>query len=134
MFLFVIVTNIFSNKPGRSEATLVKPIAEMIKGANGMVVATTFASNVARLKTLAQAGIDAGRSVCVLGRSMQKMLGYAHSTGVLDDFPPTIQLEDVPNIPRENLMLLVTGSQGEGSCCFCSTSAWKIFRHYNARG
>ena len=107
-------TNIFSNKPGRSEATLVKPIAEMIKGANGMVVATTFASNVARLKTLAQAGIDAGRSVCVLGRSMQKMLGYAHSTGVLDDFPPTIQLEDVPNIPRENLMLLVTGSQGEG--------------------
>ncbi|MDA8853686.1 ribonuclease J [Amylibacter sp.] len=107
-------TNIFSNKPGRSEATLVKPIAEMIKGANGMVVATTFASNVARLKTLAQAGIDAGRSVCVLGRSMQKMLSYAHSTGVLDDFPPTIQLEDVPNIPRENLMLLVTGSQGEG--------------------
>ena len=107
-------TNIFSNKPGRSEATLVKPIADMIKSANGMVVATTFASNVARLKTLAQAGIDAGRSVCVLGRSMQKMLGYAHSTGVLDNFPPTVQLEDVPNIPRENLMLLVTGSQGEG--------------------
>jgi len=78
-------TNIFSNKPGRSEATLVKPIADMIKSANGMVVATTFASNVARLKTLAQAGIDSGRSVCVLGRSMQKMLGYAHSTGVLDN-------------------------------------------------
>ena len=107
-------TNIFSTKPGRSEATLVKPIAKMIKGANGMVVATTFASNVARLKTLAQAGIDAGRSVCVLGRSMQKMLGYAHATGVLDNFPPTIELEDIPNIPRENLMLLVTGSQGEG--------------------
>ena len=107
-------TNIFSTKPGRSEATLVKPIAKMIKGANGMVVATTFASNVARLKTLAQAGIDAGRSVCVLGRSMQKMLGYAHSTGVLDNFPPTVELEDIPNIPRENLMLLVTGSQGEG--------------------
>lgn len=106
-------TNIFSNKPGRSEATLVKPIADMIKGASGMVVATTFASNVARLKTLAQAGVDAGRSVCVLGRSMQRMLGYAHATGVLDNFPPTIELEDVPNVPRENLMLLVTGSQGE---------------------
>tara|TARA_R110002096_G_scaffold120749_8_gene261628 strand:+ start:1092 stop:2759 length:1668 start_codon:yes stop_codon:yes gene_type:complete len=107
-------TNVFSNKPGRSEATLVKPIADMIKGASGMVVATTFASNVARLKTLAQAGVDAGRSVCVLGRSMQRMLGYAHATGVLDNFPPTIELEDVANVPRENLMLLVTGSQGEG--------------------
>ncbi len=107
-------TNVFSNKPGRSEATLVKPIADMIKGASGMVVATTFASNVARLKTLAQAGVDSGRSVCVLGRSMQRMLGYAHATGVLDNFPPTIELEDVPNVPRENLMLLVTGSQGEG--------------------
>lgn len=107
-------TNVFSPKPGRSEATLVKPIADMIKGASGMVVATTFASNVARLKTLAQAGVDAGRSVCVLGRSMQRMLGYANATGVLDNFPPTVDLEDVPSIPRENLMLLVTGSQGEG--------------------
>jgi len=107
-------TNVFSHKQNKSEATLVKPIADMIKGASGMVVATTFASNVARLKTLAQAGVDAGRSVCVLGRSMQRMLGYAHATGVLDNFPPTIELEDVPNVPRENLMLLVTGSQGEG--------------------
>ena len=112
--LICVSTNVFSNKPGRSEATLVKPIADMIKGASGMVVATTFASNVARLKTLAQAGVDAGRSVCVLGRSMQRMLGYAHATGVLDNFPPTIELEDVANVPRENLMLLVTGSQGEG--------------------
>ena len=107
-------TNVFSKKENRSESTLKKPISEMIKGASGMVVATTFASNVARLKSLAQAGQDAGRSVCVLGRSMQRMLGYANATGVLKDFPPTIDLEDVPNVPRENLMLIVTGSQGEG--------------------
>lgn len=118
-------TNVFSNKPGRSEATLVKPIADMIKGASGMVVATTFASNVARLKTLAQAGVDSGRSVCVLGRSMQRMLGYAHATGVLDNFPPTIELEDVPNVPRENLMLLVTGSQGEGRAASASLARGK---------
>jgi ribonuclease J len=118
-------TNVFSNKPGRSEATLVKPITEMIKGASGMVVATTFASNVARLKTLAQAGVDAGRSVCVLGRSMQRMLGYAHATGVLDNFPPTIELEDVASVPRENLMLLVTGSQGEGRAASASLARGK---------
>ncbi|GHA53538.1 MBL fold hydrolase [Amylibacter ulvae] len=106
-------TNVFSTQPGRSEATLPEPLGKMIKGASGMVVATTFASNIARLRTLAQAGVDAGRSVCVLGRSMQRMLGYAQSTGVLDNFPPTIPLEDIQDVPRDHLMLLVTGSQGE---------------------
>jgi ribonuclease J len=107
-------TNVFSPTAGRSESTLNANITQLIRDASGMMVATTFASNVARLKTLAQAGVDAGRSVCVLGRSMQKMLGYAHSTGVLDNFPPTVELEDAQTIPRENLMLIVTGSQGEG--------------------
>ncbi len=107
-------TNVFSPHRGKSESTLSANITELIASASGMMVATTFASNVARLKTLAQAGVDAGRSVCVLGRSMQRMLGYAHSTGVLEDFPPTVELEDIGDIPRENLMLIVTGSQGEG--------------------
>ena len=107
-------TNVFSHHAGRSEGTLREPISGLIKEASGMVVATTFASNIARLKTLAQAGVDAGRSVCVLGRAMQRMLGYAHASGVMTDFPPTVALEDIGDIPRENLMLLVTGSQGEG--------------------
>ena len=107
-------TNVFSPNAGRSENTLRKPISELIASAEGMVVATTFASNIARLKTLAQAGVDAGRSVCVLGRAMQRMLGYGHASGVLKDFPPTVSLDDIDDIPRENLMLLVTGSQGEG--------------------
>lgn len=106
-------TNVFSREAGRSESTLPVPLGKLIKNASGMVVATTFASNIARLKTLAQAGVDAGRSVCVLGRSMQRMLGYAQSTGVLKDFPATVPLEDVHEIPRDQLMLLVTGSQGE---------------------
>jgi len=107
-------TNVFSPLPGRSEAGLRADISALIKQASGMMVATTFASNVARLKTLAQAGVDAGRSIVVLGRSMQKMMDYANFAEVLHDFPPTIDLEDARDIPRENLMLLVTGSQGEG--------------------
>jgi len=106
-------TNIFSPKPGRSEKTLVKPIADLIRTGKGLVVATTFASNVARLKTLAQAGADAGRSVLVLGRAMRRMIDVAQSTGVLTDFPPTVDLDDAGDIPRASLMILVTGSQGE---------------------
>lgn len=106
-------TNIFSPKPGRSEATLIGPITELVKSAEGLVVATTFASNVARLKTLAQAGVDAGRTVLVLGRAMQRMISVAQSTGVLTNFPPTVSLDESDEVPRGNLMILVTGSQGE---------------------
>ena len=106
-------TNVFSPLPGRSEATLTKPISALISTAKGLVVATTFASNVARLKTLAQAGVDAGRTVVVMGRSMKKMIAVSQATGVLTDFPPTIPSEEASDIDRQNLMILVTGSQGE---------------------
>lgn len=78
-----------------------------------MVVATTFASNVARVKTLAEAGQAAGRSVCLLGRAMRRMIEASVDTGVLTDFPETVTPEDARDIPRESLMLIVTGSQGE---------------------
>jgi ribonuclease J len=106
-------TNVFSTHPGRSESTLKEPLAELIKGAGGMVVATTFASNVARLKTLAEAGIAADRSVCLLGRAMKRMVSASEQAGVLKDFPRTITPEEALDVPRRNLMLIVTGSQGE---------------------
>jgi ribonuclease J len=106
-------TNAFVQNPGRSEAVLGPEIEALVKSVRGMVVATTFASNVARVKTLAEAGRAAGRSVCLLGRAMKRMIGAATETGVLTDFPATVEAEDAANIPRENLMLIVTGSQGE---------------------
>ena len=48
-----------------------------------MVVATTFASNVARLRTLAEAATSSGRSICLMGRAMRKMVQAALETGVL---------------------------------------------------
>ncbi|MDF2140024.1 ribonuclease J [Paenirhodobacter sp. CAU 1674] len=106
-------TNVFSHQPGRSEATLAAPLTELIAAQEGMIVATTFASNVARLKTLAEAGRAAGRSICLLGRAMKKMVTAAEETGVLKGFPGTIPAEQAVEIPRNNLMLIVTGSQGE---------------------
>ena len=106
-------TNAFVQTPGRSEAVLGPEIEALVRGSGGMVVATTFASNVARVKTLAEAGRAAGRSVCLLGRAMRRMITAAVETGVLTDFPPTVTPEDAVKIPRENLMLVVTGSQGE---------------------
>ncbi|MEL6799319.1 MAG: ribonuclease J [Pseudomonadota bacterium] len=106
-------TNVFSLHPGRSEATVGPEIERLVAGQKGMVVATTFASNIARVKTLAEAGQRAGRSVCLLGRAMRRMIEAGVESGVLSDFPKTVTPEDATAIPRENLMLIVTGSQGE---------------------
>ncbi len=106
-------TNVFSPDPGRSEASVGPEITKLVKSAKGMVVATTFASNVARVKTLAEAGEAAGRSIVLMGRAMKRMVEAAVETGVLTDFPPVVSPEAAQDIQRENLMLLVTGSQGE---------------------
>ncbi|MBS3981742.1 MAG: ribonuclease J [Rhodobacteraceae bacterium] len=106
-------TNVFSTHAGRSEATLAEPLTELIRSCSGMVVATTFGSNVARLKTLAEAGRAADRTICVLGRSMKRMLSAAEEAAVLSGFPKTVTPEEALEVPRRNLMLLVTGSQGE---------------------
>ncbi len=106
-------TNVFSPHPGRSESSVGPAIEELVAGAGGMVVATTFASNIARVKTLAEAGRAAGRSVVLLGRAMRRMITAGVETGILTDFPPTIAPEDAADVPRENLLVLATGSQGE---------------------
>ncbi|MGB3408808.1 MAG: ribonuclease J [Jannaschia sp.] len=106
-------TNVFSQHAGRSEATVGPEIEKLLKSAQGMVVATTFASNVARVKTLAEAGERAGRSIVLLGRAMKRMVEASVETGVMTSFPPVVSPEEARGIPRENLMLLVTGSQGE---------------------
>lgn len=106
-------TNVFSLHAGRSESSIREPIRDLVAGHGGMVVATTFASNVARLKTLAEAARAADRSVCLMGRAMKRMVSAAEQSGVLTDFPRTISPEDAADVPRGNLMLIVTGSQGE---------------------
>ncbi|MCG6901524.1 MAG: ribonuclease J [Rhodobacter sp.] len=106
-------TNVFSAHPGRSESSVGGEIERLIKSASGVFAATTFASNIARVKTLAMAGQRAGRSVVLLGRAMRRMVTAGIETGILADFPSVVSPEDAASIPRENLMLLTTGSQGE---------------------
>jgi ribonuclease J len=118
-------TNVFSLHPGRSESEVGPEIRKLVESAKGMVVATTFASNVARVRTLAEAARDAGRSVCLLGRAMRRMVEASVVTNVLTNFPTTVSVEEAENIPRENLMLIVTGSQGERRAASAALSRGK---------
>jgi ribonuclease J len=106
-------TNIFSPQPGRSEALLANPLLDFVMAQRQMVVATTFASNIARLKTLAEAGVAAGRKICLLGRAMRRMITVGIETGILTSFPPVVSPEEAAELPRDKVLLIVTGSQGE---------------------
>jgi ribonuclease J len=122
-------TNVFSRHEGRSESQLAEPIGKLIAEARGMVVATTFASNVARLKTLADAGVAQGRSICLLGRAMKRMVTAAVEAGVLTDFPRTLSPEEATEVPRGSLMLIVTGSQGERRAASAALSRGSYLGH-----
>ncbi len=113
-------TNVFSKSEGRSEATLTDNIHGYIAGCKGMVVATTFASNVARVRTLAQAGVRAGRKVILVGRSMDNMVSTSHKTKVLQDMPAVMEAEDYDPKDHNKTMVICTGSQGE----YRAASGW----------
>lgn len=118
-------TNVFVGTPGRSEADIAGNLETLIAGAEGMLAATTFASNVARLKTLAEAGARAGRRIVLLGRAMRRMVEAATETGVLTGFPQLMQPEEAVDLPRHRVMLLTTGSQGERRAASAALSRGK---------
>jgi ribonuclease J len=107
-------TNIFEDGEAGGEQPLRPHLERLIRGAKGAVAATTFASNVGRLKTLAEAAEACGRSIVVAGRAMSRMIEVAKETGALKSFPNIVADDRADGIPAENLFYLITGSQGEG--------------------
>ena len=69
--------------------------------ANGRVLVTTFASNAARLQTIGRVAREAGRRVCIAGRSLDRILRVAQSTGYLLDFPPPISFDEAMRLPQD---------------------------------
>ena len=106
-------TNVFNEEASGSEATVRQGLDEVVASAEGRVLITTFASNAARLKTLGDVARDTNRTVCVAGRSLDRILRVAKSVGYLEDFPPTVDFEEAMRLPRRDVMIIATGGQGE---------------------
>ena len=106
-------TNVFVEGESGSEGEVRTAMIELIASLKGRVAVTTFASNVARVATVIEAARQAGRSVCLLGRSMHKVTDAAIATGVIKDLPDLIDEEVAGSLPDDNLLFLCTGSQGE---------------------
>ena len=106
-------TNVFNPEPSGSEATVRGGLEEVTAAAKGRVLVTTFASNAARLHTLGRVARATNRQLCIAGRSLERILRVARSTGYLKDFPETIDFETAMALPRREVMIVATGGQGE---------------------
>jgi ribonuclease J len=106
-------TNAIREGRSPSEADVAKTITDLIKNAPRRVAVTTFASNVGRLRTVAEAARAADREVVVVGRAMERTVQIARELGYFDgvqDFRPQ---DAYGYLPPNKVVALCTGSQGE---------------------
>jgi ribonuclease J len=106
-------TNAVREGRSPSEAEIAKTIGELVKAAKGRVAVTTFASNVARLRAVADAARLSGREVVVVGRAMERVVQVARETGHLDGVQNFRGADLYGHFPPDKVLALCTGSQGE---------------------
>ena len=106
-------TNVFQDRPSGSEESVHEGLLAQAMMASGRVLVTTFASNAARLQTIGRVAREAGRQVCIAGRSLDRILKVAQSTGYLKDFPPPIGFDEAMRLPKSEVLIIATGGQGE---------------------
>jgi len=106
-------TNAMVEGHSGSEAEVRRNLCALIRGLRGRVAVTCFASNVARVESIALAAREAGRSVALVGRSLRNLEAAARECGYLKRTPEFVPEDKAGTIPDDNLLILVTGSQGE---------------------
>lgn len=106
-------TNVFSPGTAGSESEVAASLIEVIKPCTGRVAVTTFASNVARVQSIARAAEACDRHVILVGRAMFRLVSAAREAGYLSDVPPFLTEHDFGYLPPEKVLLICTGSQGE---------------------
>ncbi len=121
-------TNAMVDGDSGSEAEVRSSLMELIGGLKNRVAVACFASNVARLETVFKVAEAHGRRVALAGRSMRRVYQAARDCGYLQGLAPPIDDEHVDYLPREEVLLLCTGSQGEPR-----SALWRIANDDNPR-
>jgi len=106
-------TNVFVEGEAGSEATVRANLEMLVRPRKGRIAVTCFASNLARVESIAKAAISAGRHPVLSGRAMQRMVEAAQECGYLLDFPDCVPEHEAGYLPRNKVLFICTGSQGE---------------------
>jgi ribonuclease J len=106
-------TNVARDGVSPSESDVSKSLRDIISQAKARVAVTTFASNVARIRSVAEAAMACDREVVVVGRAMDRVIQVSRELGMLEGLPPFKSADAFSYLPRHKVVLLLTGSQGE---------------------
>ncbi|MFS8038534.1 ribonuclease J [Xanthobacter sp. AM11] len=106
-------TNAIRDGVSPSEKDVAESLTAVVAKAKHRVAFTTFSSNVARVRAIAQAAHANGREVVVVGRALERVIGVAREQGLLDGVPAFRSAEAYGFLPRERVVAILTGSQGE---------------------
>jgi ribonuclease J len=106
-------TNVLREGLSPSEKDVAVTLTDIVTNAKGRVAVTTFASHVERISVAVKAARSAGREVVIAGRAMRNTIEAARKCGYLKDAGAFLDEDAFGYLPRENIMLLCTGSQGE---------------------
>jgi ribonuclease J len=111
--LMIDSTNAFREGISPSEADVARSLIDIVKKAPKRVAVTTFSSNVARVKAIADAARAANRQLVVAGRALHRVIAVAVDTGYLPQGFRYLDQDQFTYIDRSDIVLLCTGSQGE---------------------
>jgi ribonuclease J len=106
-------TNALVEGHSGSELDVRESLERLFGELDGRIAVACFASNVARLETVIRVAEAHDRRVALVGRSMHRIVAAAREAGYLNDLPPLLDARDLGYLPRDEVVLLCTGSQGE---------------------
>lgn len=106
-------TNVFENGTSGSEGAILDALLDMVAGCPYRVAVTCFATNIARLRTIAEVARSTGRDVVMAGASLKRNYTAARECGYLADVPPFLEDGFANHLPRERSLIICTGGQGE---------------------
>ncbi|MFN3483226.1 ribonuclease J [Rhabdaerophilum calidifontis] len=116
-------TNVVRDGISPSETEVRENLRAIIAEAKGRVAVTTFASNVARIRAVAEAAAAVGREVILVGRAMDRVVDVAGEGGMLEGIAPFRSPERFKSLARDRCVVLLTGSQGENRAALARVAA-----------
>lgn len=106
-------TNVFEEGESGSEEEVRVTLEEIVSQCKGRIFISCFSSNLARIQSCYQAAVKTGRKVCLIGRSLDRMVAAARHCGYFDNTVSFIEPEDLKLYAPSEILIISTGSQAE---------------------
>ena len=106
-------TNALNEGTSGSEGEVRETLMDLCANRTGRIAVATFASNVARIDTVAKVAAAHDRHLVLVGRSLWRILAAAQECGYLQDIAPPLKDDEGAYLPPDKVMFLCTGCQGE---------------------